>query len=72
MANAHRNFFPWIFGSFAIYAGSAQAAQQVYDRLKDGAGWVEPFGTSATDDGEEVAWVNTRYITGDLPRKMSH
>jgi hypothetical protein len=44
----------------------------VYDRLKDGAGWVEPFGTSATDDGEEVAWVNTRYITGDLPRKMSH
>lgn len=72
MASTQRSTFSWIPGSFAIYARSANDAQQVFERIRDAEGWVEPFGTSLADSAEEITWVNTRYVSSASNRKASH
>ena len=44
----------------------------IRDSIKGEAGWVEPFGTAATDTGEEVVWVNTRYVECGTGSKLPH
>lgn len=67
MASMRRSTYPWIFGSFAIYARTVRAAQQVYQCVKDSAGSIEPFGIVSTETGEKITRVNTCYIPMDVP-----
>ncbi|WP_143131449.1 hypothetical protein [Noviherbaspirillum humi] len=59
----------WIFGTFVVYARSAQLARKVYEE-QCAKSLTEPFGVVALDTGDEVIWLNLE--SPGLARQLFH